>query len=110
MVSCCIDCFERCVSFLSKQAYVEITIRSCSYCSGACKSMSLYLDYIAEFSLIDGAVECSTTIACFVISIGCTVVCSLIVDNVESVNIQLEETFTPKIVTFFTTLVVAKMF
>lgn len=39
--SCCLDCFERCISFISKQAYCEIAIRSCSYCEGACKSMAL---------------------------------------------------------------------
>jgi len=40
MVSCCIDCFENCVAFISKQAYVEIAIKSCGYCTAACDSVS----------------------------------------------------------------------
>ena len=86
ILSCCIDCVESFVRFISKQAYVEIALRSCGYCTAACASVSLYAQNVAAFTLIDGAVECSTTIASFVISIACTAVSFLIIKSSESMN------------------------
>lgn len=110
MVTCCIDCFERCVQFISKQAYCEIAIRSCGYCSAACSSMNLYLQNAVAFALIDGAVECSTTIACFVISISCVLISSLIIENSEKLNMKFTETTSIKLVIFLVTLGISKMF
>ena len=110
IVSCCIDCFERCVNFLSKQAYVEIVIRSCSYCTGACKSMAIAVEYAVSFSLINGVVECTTTLAVLVITIVCTICSSQVIDNYEPLNVKMNESTAVKIVIFVVSLLTAKMF
>jgi len=61
------------------------------------------------FGLIEGAVECSTTVACLVISLSSAILCGFIIDNVESLNLKVGESSTPKVVTFIVTLLMAKM-
>jgi len=97
------------VRFISKQAYCEIAIRSCGFCEGACKSMEIAFANAGVFGLIEGAVECSTTVACLVISLSSAILCGFIIDNVESLNLKVGESSTPKVVTFIVTLLMAKM-
>jgi choline transporter-like protein 2/4/5 len=108
--SCCLECFESCVTFLSNQSYVEISIKSISYIPAACASMKVILNYAVEFSFIHGAVACTSTFAVFTITCVTTIVGSLFLDHVQSQNLVQLETYSPKVFIFFCALVISKMF
>lgn len=108
--SCCLDCFEKCLTFISKQAYVEVVLRSCGFCSGACASMKIMMNHAMEFSLIHGTVECVTSIGVFAIAFICTLVVSLIIDHADDQEWILVETLSPKIFTLLITVTIVKLF
>eukprot|EP00040_Diaphanoeca_grandis_P019859 m.105192 g.105192 ORF g.105192 m.105192 type:complete len:658 (+) comp27628_c0_seq2:710-2683(+) len=53
-VNCCLFCFQRCVKFLNKNAYIEIAIWGDGFFSSACRAMRLLLDHILMVSLVNG--------------------------------------------------------
>jgi len=41
VVQCCLWCFEKCIKFLSKNAYIIVIVESASFCEGAKRSFKL---------------------------------------------------------------------
>merc|ERR1711974_209132 len=63
-----------------------------------------------EYSLIHGAVECTSVFGVFTITVITTILGSLLLDQVEEASLMEVESIAPKVFIFFMSLVIAKMF
>lgn len=41
IVACCLGCFERCIKFLNKNAYIQVALRGTNFCTSAKNAFSL---------------------------------------------------------------------
>lgn len=52
---CCITCYERCIEFLNKSAYMDIAINSTTFCTAARNALEVLHSQIAAVSFLNGA-------------------------------------------------------
>eukprot|EP00918_Siedleckia_nematoides_P089483 GHVU01196693.1.p1 GENE.GHVU01196693.1~~GHVU01196693.1.p1 ORF type:complete len:285 (-),score=42.31 GHVU01196693.1:379-1233(-) len=69
--SCCVECFERCLEFISSQAYVQTAIKGTNFCRSAIAAAGLIVRSPVKFAL-------SHCLASLVLFAGVLVVCSLV--------------------------------
>merc|ERR1712232_253651 len=51
-LQCCILCFERCVKFLNKNAYIQIAVRGTNFCASAKKAFEIITQNFARFGIL----------------------------------------------------------
>jgi len=52
---CCIACYERCIEFLNKNAYMDIAINSTSFCTAARNALEVIHSELTAVSMLNGA-------------------------------------------------------
>lgn len=52
-VSCCLWCFEKCLKFLNKNAYIEVAIYGYSFCTAAREAFSVILRNIVRLAVLN---------------------------------------------------------
>jgi len=52
VLQCCIWCFEKCLKFLSKNAYIQIAIRGTNFCNSARKAFTIITANILRFGTV----------------------------------------------------------
>lgn len=52
-VKCCLWCFEKCLKFLSKNAYIMIAMRGSSFCSASATAFRLLLANLARVAVVN---------------------------------------------------------
>ncbi|XP_033738048.1 LOW QUALITY PROTEIN: choline transporter-like protein 1 [Pecten maximus] len=72
MLQCCLWCFEKCLAFLNRNAYIEIAIYGYSFCASARKALMVLLanalrvaaiNSIGDFILFLGKISCVCIVA-----------------------------------------------
>jgi hypothetical protein len=58
-LECCVECFEKCLKYITKNAYIDICIRSNDFCTAAKHSMEFITSCATTIMILNGA--------CFVI-------------------------------------------
>merc|ERR1712066_826308 len=53
---CCLWCFEKCIAFLNKNAYMDIAITSSNFCPAARRAMQVILENVAAIAILNGVV------------------------------------------------------
>ena len=53
IASCCLKCIGECVLFITKNAYVQVAIRSVCFCCAAREAFRLVMRNIARFTLVN---------------------------------------------------------
>lgn len=53
-IHCCLDCFERFIQFINKNAYIQIAVRGSNFCTAAKDSFFLILGNPALFAIMGG--------------------------------------------------------
>lgn len=51
-IQCCLQCFERLIKFLNKQAYIQIAITGKSFCPAAWAGFMIVLQHMVDFMLL----------------------------------------------------------
>jgi len=105
---CCLWCFEKCIKFLNRNAYVQTAIFSYSFCHAAWKAFSLLLRNCARVAAI--GIICSFVIfigKLFISGLATFCVYCAITANMGS---KLHGVIAPTIMTFVITYVIAIMF
>jgi len=51
-VQCCIWCFEQCIKFLNKNAYIQIALRGTNFCTSARKAFQIILANVLRFGTV----------------------------------------------------------
>lgn len=52
-VRCCLWCFEKCLKFLSKNAYILIAMQGSSFCSASVQSFKILLSNLARVAVVN---------------------------------------------------------
>ena len=73
-INCCLDCFDRFVRYLNRNAYIYMAISSESFCPSALHSFLLILKNAAKFAFVEGLSDAFMFIAKIFIAISTTVI------------------------------------
>jgi len=52
IIQCCLWCFEKCLKFLNKNAYIQVALRGTSFCLSAKNAFMLIFRNLARFSIV----------------------------------------------------------
>lgn len=77
-VRCCLDCFDRFIRYLTRNAYIYMAISSESFCSSALNAFILMLKNSAKFAFVEGFADVFMMIAKVCISVLSTATSLLI--------------------------------
>eukprot|EP00750_Incisomonas_marina_P033288 INCI9733.1.p1 GENE.INCI9733.1~~INCI9733.1.p1 ORF type:complete len:813 (+),score=137.87 INCI9733.1:160-2598(+) len=53
VIHCCLCCFEKCIKFISKNAYIMVAMEGHPFCDSCCHSMKLMLRNIVQFAVLN---------------------------------------------------------
>ena len=73
-IRCCLDCFDRFIRYINRNAYIYCALTGSSYCTSALNSFVLILKNAAKFGFVEGIAGCFMFIAKFFIAIMTTLV------------------------------------
>jgi hypothetical protein len=65
---CCVSCYERCLSFLNKNAYMDIAINSTTFCTAAQNALAVIATESAAVTFLNGACWVFTLAGCAMIT------------------------------------------
>lgn len=99
--SCCLACIGKCVIFITKNAYIQIAIRSVCFCSAAWKAFQLVLRNVVKFALVNAFAGIFTFFGKLLVGLGTAFLCWFILNNWADVKDQLYSAIVPTIVLDF---------
>ena len=79
---CCLWCFEKCMQFISRNGYIQVSIHGCNFCSGCYKAFKVLGNNILRVTAIN-------TVGDFVLFLGkLTIVVATIFIGIEIVDLR----------------------
>jgi len=105
-LQCCVWCFEKCVKFLNKNAYIQIALAGKNFCTSAKKAFFLILRNIIRFGIV-------ATLGHIVHGIGIiAIIATNMVIGYLILRAMHEDTspFMPLVAIFFVTVGIAKAY
>lgn len=99
-VNCLLWCFEKCIRFLNKNAYIQIAINSEHFCVAAREAFIMILRNPIEFALVHTFGEAFMFVGKVFIAACSTVVGYLIITNAGAYKDDLYSPFMPCVVAF----------
>jgi len=106
IVHCILWCFEKCIKFLTKNAYIFIAIKGSSFCWAAKDVFYCLKENMGQMAVVQGVAGYLMLIGKLVIVACCTVVCYIIV----SMNADLSSPIMPVVVTALLAFFIASVF
>ena len=103
------DCFDRFMRYLTRNAYIYMAISSESFCSSALNAFILILKNSAKFAFVEGFAEAFMFIAKFCISVFSTVT-SLVIMKYALADNPVSSPIVPGLVILFIAFIVAGIF
>ena len=97
-VRCCLDCFERTVRFINKQAFIQIGLTGKNFCTAAKDGFFLVIAHPIEFGLLSGLANLFMVLGNILITLGTVLIAFAIIRNVESIENNLSSPFWPLLV------------
>ena len=108
-IRCCLDCFDRFMRYLTRNAYIYMAISSESFCSSALNAFILMLKNAAKFAFVEGFSEVFMFIAKLSISLFSTLA-SLIIMKYALASNPVSSPIIPGIIILLLSFVVAGIF
>lgn len=105
-IRCCLDCFDRFVRYLNRNAYIYMALSSEGFCSSALNAFILILKNHAKFAFVDGIADVFMFLAKFFISSASTALSWLVMRAMTNV----EGIFFPLLVVFLLSYTIAAVF
>ena len=82
---CCMWCFEKCMKFISRNGYIEVSIHGCNFCVGCFKAFKLLGNNILRVAAIN-------TVGDFVLFLGkVAIVVATVFIGIEIVDLRSHE-------------------
>jgi choline transporter-like protein 2/4/5 len=97
-VRCCLDCFERFIRFINKQAFIQIGLTGKNFCSAAKDGFFLVVSHPIEFGLLSGLANLFMILGNLLMMLGTALVAFAIIRNVKSIESNLSSPFWPLLV------------
>ncbi|DBA03635.1 TPA: hypothetical protein N0F65_006814 [Lagenidium giganteum] len=95
-IKCCLWCFEKCLKFLSKNAYIIIAMKGSSFCSAAVEAFKIILSNLARVAVVNSISFFLLLLVKVTISLGAGMVVFVVLSHSD--QLQLGE-LSPKPVT-----------
>merc|ERR1711976_282151 len=108
-VHCCLACFEKCIQFLNKQAYIQVALTNKNFCSSAWKAFTVVLSHMVDFSMLALIGNFFMYIAIILISFGTAAICWLVLTQANLFS-SLSSIWFPIILCGVEGFVIAKIF
>ncbi len=105
-IRCCLDCFDRFVRYINRNAYIYMALSGESFCSSALNSFILILKNSAKFAFVEGIADVFMFLAKFFISISTTMLSWLLM----GLMVEYESPFFPLFVVFLLSYMIASIF
>ena len=105
-VRCCLDCFDRFVRYINRNAYIYMALSGEGFCSSALNSFILILKNHAKFAFVDGIADMFMFLAKFFISSVTTALSWLLLGAMTEVN----SPFFPLFMIFLLSYMIASIF
>jgi len=106
-IRCCLDCFDRFVRYLNRNAYIYMAITSESFCTSALLSFILILKNAAKFAFVEGLADIFMFLAKFFISFATTLVSYFLLKAMSENDV---EPWLPLTVIFLFSYLIAAIF
>lgn len=108
-VRCCLDCFDRFMRYLTRNAYIYMAISSESFCSSALNAFILILKNSAKFAFVEGFSDAFMFIAkiCIATFATCS---SLVIMKYSLKSNPVSSPIVPGLVMLFISFIVAGIF
>jgi len=81
VVQCCVCCLEKCLKFITRNAYILVAMKGKSFCSATVDAFTLILSNIAQIGVIGTVSFIILLLAKITITTGCGYLMFLYVDN-----------------------------
>ena len=101
LLKCCrcyMACFERCIKFINKNAYIQIALCGKNFCRSAWNAFSLIMRNPLKFGVVGGLGEVFILIGKIIISSVTTLICYLIITKTDKYSKDLNSPIFPTIV------------
>lgn len=87
-INCCLDCFDRFIRYLNRNAYIYMAISSESFCPSALHSFLLILKNAAKFAFVEGLSDAFMFLAKFFIAITTTVIGYYLIPLIAQISVD----------------------
>lgn len=101
VLSCILWCFEKCIRFLNKNAYIQIAINSEHFCVAAREAFIIILRNPIEFALVHSFGEAFMFIGKVFIASLSTLIGYIIITQADRYSEELYSPFMPCVVCFY---------
>jgi hypothetical protein len=108
-IRCCLDCFDRLMRYLTRNAYIYMAISSESFCSSALNAFILMLKNAAAFAFVEGFSEVFMFIAKVCICV-CSTVASLTIMKYTLTSNPVSSPIVPGSIILVISFIVAGIF
>ena len=105
-IRCCLDCFDRFIRYLNRNAYIYMALSGESFCSSALNSFILILKNAAKFAFVEGIADVFMFLAKIFISTATTCLSWLLM----GVMTDVDSPFMPLFVVFMLSYMIGSIF
>jgi choline transporter-like protein 2/4/5 len=110
IVQCCLYCFEKCLKFLSRNAYILVIVRSNSFCSGAKESFKLIIANILRMGAASAVSSIVITLGKMFICMLCTLITYNLILMRVGITTQVSGVILPTFIACIVSYIVASCF
>mmetsp|Transcript_28906 Transcript_28906/g.35727 ORF Transcript_28906/g.35727 Transcript_28906/m.35727 type:complete len:253 (+) Transcript_28906:1115-1873(+) len=105
-VHCCLDCFDRFIRYLNRNAFIYMALSGESFCSSALNAFILILKNKAKFAFVEGIADVFMFLAKFFISCATTGLSWLCMEAM----VEVKSPFMPLFIIFMLSYMIASVF
>jgi choline transporter-like protein 2/4/5 len=110
IVQCCLYCFEKCLKFLSRNAYILVIVQSRSFCSGAKESFKLIIANILRMGAAAAVSSIVITLGKMFICMLCTLITYNLILMRVGITTQVSGVILPTFIACIVSYIVASCF
>lgn len=87
---CCLDCVDRFVKYLNRNAYIQIALTSENFCTSAMNGFILILKHSAKFVILSGIGNVFIVLGKMTIASITTLIAFIMIQNWESIADEID--------------------
>ena len=110
MVSYCLACLERCVKFITRNAYIQVVLTSKNFCVSAWKAFCLIVGNAGRFAVVHTLGSAFMFLGKLLIVAAAAYTCYVMITNVNSIKDEIYSPFIPIVVAGIIGYVMASIF
>jgi choline transporter-like protein 2/4/5 len=110
MIRCCLDCCHRFIKFLNDNAYIQVALTGCNFCSSAMQAFALALKHSGSFMVTNGIGALIGFLGKMTISIANVFLGYVMITNISEISDSLDSPIGPLVIIFVISYLMASIF